>query len=89
LRALAGSPVRSRIPVHQAGSYRAGRQLLSAESGSSAIFASSDLLAVGLLRAAHEAELSVPQDLAAISFDGTQQAEYRLTLAPVTRTSQE
>ncbi len=54
----------------------AGQQLLASKTRPTAIFASSDLLAVGLLRAAHEAGLSVPEDLAIVSFDGTQQTEY-------------
>ena len=36
----------------------------------------SDLLGVGLLRAAHERGLSVPGDLALICYDGTKEAEY-------------
>ena len=40
------------------------------------IFAGSDLLAVGLLRAAHEAGLRCPRTSPSFSFDGTQQSEY-------------
>lgn len=58
------------------GGYEAGRLLLDAEEPPTAVFACSDLLAVGLLRAAHERGLSVPEDLAVISFDGTKEAEY-------------
>lgn len=63
-------------PFTRLGGYRAGQQLLAAEQRPTAVFASSDLLAVGLLRAAHEAGLSVPEDVAVVSFDGTQQTEY-------------
>ena len=41
-----------------------------------AIFASSDLQAVGLLRAAHERGLRVPEDLAVTAFDGTKESEF-------------
>jgi LacI family transcriptional regulator len=41
-----------------------------------ALFASSDLQAVGVLRAAHEAGLRVPEDLAVVAFDGTPESEY-------------
>ena len=41
-----------------------------------AIFVSSDLQAVGLLRAAHERGLRVPQDLAVVAFDGTKESEF-------------
>jgi LacI family transcriptional regulator len=40
------------------------------------VFVSSDLQAVGLLRAVYEAGLQVPEDLAVFSFDGSAEAEY-------------
>ncbi|AWB88176.1 LacI family DNA-binding transcriptional regulator [Salinibacterium hongtaonis] len=49
----------------------AGRALLSdAEHRPTAIIAQSDLLAVGILRAAEELGLSVPQDISVVGFDG-------------------
>ena len=42
----------------------------------SAVFASSDLQAVGLLRAAHELRIRVPEELAIVAYDGTQESEY-------------
>ena len=58
------------------GGYQGGHRLLSSPNPPRAIFASSDLQAVGLLRAAHERGLRVPQDLAVIGFDGTKESEF-------------
>ncbi|WP_033373915.1 substrate-binding domain-containing protein [Glaciibacter superstes] len=48
----------------------AGRVLLSASARPTAILAQSDLLAAGVIRAAEEAGLRVPEDLSVIGFDG-------------------
>ena len=53
-----------------------GTDCWARRSPPTAIFASSDLQAVGLLRAAHERGLRVPEDLAVIGFDGTKEAEF-------------
>ncbi len=66
----------ARVPWTRGGGYEAGRLLLDAPDPPTAVFACSDLLAVGLLRAAHERGLSVPGDLAVVSFDGTEEAAY-------------
>ena len=58
------------------GGYEAGRLLLDADEPPTAVFACSDLMAVGLLRAAHEGGLSAPGDFAVVSFDGTKEAEW-------------
>lgn len=58
------------------GGYEATRRLLDLPKRPTAIFASSDLLAVGALRAIHEAHLSIPQDIAVVSFDGTSESEF-------------
>jgi LacI family transcriptional regulator len=58
------------------GGYRGGLRLLSGSPRPTAIFAGSDLLAVGLLRAAHELGLRIPEDVAIVSFDDTQESEY-------------
>ncbi len=49
--------------------YEAGQQLLALDEGISAIFASSDLMARGVIAAAQDAGLSVPQDLSVAGFD--------------------
>ena len=58
------------------GGYEATLKLLDSPDRPTAIFASSDLLAVGALRAIHEAGLSVPGDIALVSFDGTSESEF-------------
>jgi DNA-binding LacI/PurR family transcriptional regulator len=50
----------------------AGRALLAdPETRPTAILAQSDLLAVGVIRAAHELGLEVPRDLSVVGFDGS------------------
>lgn len=65
-----------RSPFTREGGYLAGRRLLASASKPTAIFASSDLQAIGILRALHEAGISVPEDIAMASFDGSAEAEY-------------
>jgi LacI family transcriptional regulator len=72
---LPAGPV-ARVPWTRDGGYEAGRLLLDSPDPPTAVFACSDLVAVGLLRAAHERGLALPGDLAVISFDGTKEAEY-------------
>ncbi|HEY7018112.1 MAG TPA: LacI family DNA-binding transcriptional regulator [Gaiellaceae bacterium] len=49
--------------------YRGTRQLLQLDEPPTAIFAASDLMAAGALRAANELEVDVPADLAVVGFD--------------------
>jgi LacI family transcriptional regulator len=72
---LPDGPV-ARMAWSREGGYQGGHRLLTSSSPPTAIFASSDLQAVGLLRAAHERGLRVPQDLAVIGFDGTKESEF-------------
>ena len=72
----------ARTTFSRHGGYDAGRKLLAATNRPAAIFASSDLQAVGVLRAIHEAGLRVPDDIAIVSFDGTAETEY--TWPPLT-----
>jgi len=65
-----------RTPFTREGGYAAGKRLLAAAGRPTAIFATSDLQAVGILRALHEAGLSIPSDIALASFDGSAEAEY-------------
>ena len=60
-----------RADFSRAGGYEAGRQLLDAADRPDALFVSSDVQALGVLRAARELAITVPDDLAVISFDGT------------------
>ena len=66
----------ARVEWSREGGYEGGRRLLSSPNPPRAIFASSDIQAVGLLRAAHEDGLRVPEDLAVIAFDGTKESEF-------------
>ena len=51
-----------------------------------AVFCFNDLMALGALRAAHEAGVRVPDDLALVGFDDTEEARYAIpsltTIAP-------
>ena len=49
--------------------YRGTRDLLALDEPPTAVFAASDLMAAGALRAAHELGVRVPDDLAVIGFD--------------------
>lgn len=61
--------------TRQAG-YDASRALLAHQAPPTAIFASSDLQGVGVLRACYEARLNVPDDIAVFAFDGTQESQF-------------
>jgi LacI family transcriptional regulator len=66
----------ARANFDREGGYAAGKRLLASADRPTAIFVSSDLQAVGVMRALHEAALSVPEDIAVVSFDGTPESEY-------------
>lgn len=70
-----------RTPFSREGGYQAAQALIKRKEAS-AIFASSDLQAVGVLRACYEAGLRIPQDVAVLSFDGTRESEF--TCPPLT-----
>ena len=58
------------------GGYAGGLHLLGQPDPPTAIFAASDLQAIGLLRAARALGLEVPEDLAVVAFDGTKESEF-------------
>lgn len=67
----------------RAGGLRAGDRLFDGSSHPTAVFVSSDLQALGLLRSAREHALRVPEDVAVVAFDGTEESDYsapRLTV---------
>lgn len=66
--------------------YRAGKQLLQLEAPPSAIFANTDVTAVGVLHAAAELGLRIPQDLSVIGYDDVPIASY--TIPPLTTVAQ-
>ncbi|MFT4295490.1 MAG: LacI family DNA-binding transcriptional regulator [Micropruina sp.] len=76
--ARAGRPLGpiERAAFTREGGYAAGVRLLRRADRPTAIVASSDLQAVGLLRAVHEHGLRVPDDVAVVSFDGTAETQY-------------
>jgi LacI family transcriptional regulator len=62
--------------LHQSGGYEATRTLLQSEPRPTAIFVSTDIQALGALRAVVDAGLSVPNDVAIVSFDGIVESAY-------------
>lgn len=81
----AGLPINEALIIpgnftHEGG-YLATQRLLQESAASSeervtALFACNDLMAVGAIRACHEAGLRVPQDISIIGFDDIQLASY-------------
>jgi LacI family transcriptional regulator len=65
-----------RGPFTRPGGYAAGQRLLASANRPTAIFASSDMQAIGILRAIHEAGVAVPGEIAVASFDGSNESEY-------------
>ena len=57
-------------------SYRAMQQLLSQNLPITAVFAMSDVMAIGAMRAIFDAGLRVPEDISIMGFDGTLLADY-------------
>lgn len=58
------------------GGYRAARRLLERCSGVTAVFASSDHLAYGIIKALEEGGRRVPEDISIIGFDGDMLGAY-------------
>jgi LacI family transcriptional regulator, galactose operon repressor len=54
----------------------AARRLLALDEPPTAIFAASDMMAIGVIRAAAEAGLSIPGDLSVVGFDDIQIAQH-------------
>jgi LacI family transcriptional regulator len=69
--------------------YRLGRELLAGHERAdapSAIFATSDTIAIGLLRAAYQAGVGVPDRLSIVGYDNIDIAAF--TIPPLTTVSQ-
>ncbi|MEV6925683.1 LacI family DNA-binding transcriptional regulator [Dactylosporangium sp. NPDC051485] len=64
------------VPFGRADGYRAGLRLLSGAQRPDALFVASDEQALGVLRAAAELGLRVPDDVAICAFDGIDGAAY-------------
>lgn len=76
----AGVPLRAELETDGAftvsGGLRAARELLTGGDRPTAIFAASDEMAIGALRAAQELGLRVPQDVSVIGIDDHEMASY-------------
>lgn len=62
--------------------YEMMKQLIASKERPSAVFAASDPIAIGALRACHEAGLKIPDDISIIGFDNIDEANY--TFPPLT-----
>lgn len=71
-----GDEMLVRAPFGRAYGYRAGRELLARPDRPQALFVASDEQALGVLRAAAELGVRVPQDLALCAFDGIEGSAY-------------
>lgn len=60
------------------GGYKAGQELLARGELPEAVFALSDGIAIGLLRALADEGIHVPRDLALVSFDSTPEGRYSI-----------
>ena len=58
------------------GGYRGMEQLLKSCPGLTAVFAYSDIMAVGAIRALRDHGLRVPEDVSVVGFDGLELTEY-------------
>ena len=65
-----------RTPFSRQGGYEAGLRLLRRADRPTAVFVSSDSQAVGLLHAAHELGVAVPEEIAVGSFDDSEEARF-------------
>jgi LacI family transcriptional regulator len=78
--AEAGIPVDDRLMVEgnflEQRGYEAAHELLALEDPPTAIFASSDAAAFGVLAAARDASLQVPRELSVLGFDDIVEASY-------------
>ncbi|MHB1599040.1 MAG: LacI family DNA-binding transcriptional regulator [Acidimicrobiales bacterium] len=87
----AGHPIDETLEVPTSHYYRdegsaAMAQLLELAEPPDAVFCANDLLAVGALRTIQKAGLRVPDDIAVVGFDGTDEGKYTIpsltTIAP-------
>ncbi|WP_322978227.1 LacI family DNA-binding transcriptional regulator [Pseudomonas sp. C11] len=79
-RALAEAGIEAQAvvdcPFTSPAGHAAAQTLLSAELRPTAIFAGNDMIALGVLRAAAERELQVPQQLSVVGFDDIEVSRY-------------
>jgi DNA-binding LacI/PurR family transcriptional regulator len=70
----------------EAKAYQMAKVLLKEHNEITAVFAGSDIMAMGVLRAVHELGKKTPRDIAVVGFDGIQVGEY--TQPPLTTVCQ-
>lgn len=93
--AAAGIPVEERMvrqvdQFHRADGYRAMRDLLALDEVPDAVFCFNDTLALGALRAAAEAGVRVPEEVAVIGFDDIEDGRFsHPTLSTISPDKQE
>jgi LacI family repressor for deo operon, udp, cdd, tsx, nupC, and nupG len=61
---------------HVESGVEAGRAFLASAPRPTAVFAASDMMAIGFMRAMHEAGLTIPGDVSVAGFDGIEFADY-------------
>ncbi|GBQ02648.1 LacI family DNA-binding transcriptional regulator [Streptomyces spongiicola] len=71
-----GNAPLTHVPFGRGDGYRAGRRMLAHAGHPDALFVASDEQAIGVLRAAAELGLRVPDDVAVCAFDGIDGSEY-------------
>ena len=76
----AGIPYDENLLAHCAANYHGGQQaierILNLKPRPTAIFAISDILAIGAIRGIHENGLHVPDDIAVVGFDNIEASAY-------------
>jgi LacI family transcriptional regulator len=72
-----------------AGGYAACQRLLAAGRRFTAIFCANDLCAIGVIRALHEAGLSVPNDVSVVGFDDIEVARHLIPPLTTVRVDKE
>ncbi|PIJ50244.1 LacI family transcriptional regulator [Erwinia sp. OLTSP20] len=65
-------------PYTRAGGYQATKKMLMLKHAPRALFASNELQAIGCVRALAEAGLRVPEDVALVCFNGTEQSAFHV-----------
>jgi LacI family transcriptional regulator len=68
------------------GSYQTGQQIFAASHHPTAIFAATDAIAIGLLQAAFQQGISVPEQVSIVGFDDVDIAAF--TIPPLTTVRQ-
>lgn len=69
-------------PWTREGGFAAGRTLVASDAEFDAVVASSDMQGIGLMRALRQESLRIPDDVAVVAYDGTNESQY--TWPPLT-----